>query len=72
MDKNLIVFKEPVLTPAKVVWDRQGTIDKVQEVADEFKNLVLTELTLKDGKDTCRDLNKLKKLINDEAIKVDK
>jgi hypothetical protein len=72
MDNNLIVFEQPKLTPAKVEWDKQSLIDKIQMVVDEFDGLVLTESTLKDGKSTCADLNKLKASINDEAKRIDK
>jgi len=72
MNKNMIVFEEPKLTPAKVEWDKQSLMDNVQLVADEFAGLVLTEATLKDGKSTCAELNKLKKAINEKAKVVDK
>ena len=69
---DMIVLEEPKLTPAKVEWNKQGIMDQVQLVVDEFKDLVFTESTLKDGKSTCANLNKLKKSINDEAKRIDK
>ena len=72
MDKQLIVFQEPVLTPAKVEWDRQSIMDAVQVIVDEYKDLVFTEDNLKDAKNVCADLNKLKKSIDDEKKRIKK
>ena len=72
MKSNLIKFEEPTITPAKVEWNKQGIMDKVQVIVDEYKDMIFTEKTLKSGKATCADLNKLKKNINDEAKRIDK
>ena len=72
MSNELITFKDIKLTPAKIEWDSQGIMDKCQLIVDEYKNMVLTDETLKDGKSVCTDLNKLKKKVDDERKRVEK
>lgn len=72
MSNELIVLDDIKVIQAKVEWDRTGIMDTVRKIADEYKDLVFNEDSLKDAKDVCADLNKLKKRIDDEKKRLKK